>query len=38
MKDGVIVEAGDSNKIFSHPEQEYTRQLIATAFQGQNLP
>jgi len=32
MKDGVIVEAGDSNKIFSHPEHDYTRQLIATAF------
>jgi len=33
MKDGVIVEAGDSNKIFSHPEQDYTKKLIATAFQ-----
>ncbi len=32
MKDGVIVESGPSEKIFSHPEQEYTRQLIATAF------
>ena len=32
MKDGVIVEAGSWEKIFSHPEQEYTRQLIATAF------
>lgn len=32
MKDGIIVESGDSDKIFSHPEQEYTRQLIATAF------
>jgi len=35
MKDGVIVEAGDSDKIFSHPEHDYTRQLIATAFQDQ---
>jgi len=34
MKDGVIVETGDSDKIFSHPEHDYTRQLIATAFQG----
>ena len=32
MKDGVIVEAGNSNKIFSHPEHDYTKQLIATAF------
>lgn len=32
MKDGMIVESGDSEKIFSHPEEEYTRQLIATAF------
>lgn len=32
MKDGVIVEAGNSDRIFVHPEHEYTRQLIATAF------
>lgn len=32
MKDGMIVEAGDSQQIFSHPRQDYTRQLIATAF------
>ncbi len=32
MKDGVIVEAGDSNKIFTHPETDYTKQLINTAF------
>ena len=35
MKDGVIVETGASDKIFSHPEHDYTKQLIATAFQGQ---
>ena len=35
MKDGVIIETGDSDKIFSHPEHDYTKQLIATAFQGQ---
>ncbi len=33
MKQGVIVEAGNSDKIFSRPEHPYTRQLIATAFQ-----
>lgn len=32
MKDGIIVEAGSSKKIFSHPEQDYTKKLIATAF------
>ena len=32
MKDGVVVESGPAGKIFSRPEQEYTRQLIATAF------
>lgn len=38
MKEGIIVEAGDSNQIFSRPRQAYTRQLIATAFQDQELP
>jgi microcin C transport system ATP-binding protein len=33
MKQGVVVEAGSSDKIFSCPEHGYTRQLIATAFQ-----
>ena len=33
MKDGVVVESGPAEKIFSRPEQEYTRKLIATAFQ-----
>ena len=32
MKEGVIVEAGDSKKIFSRPEHAYTRKLIETAF------
>ncbi len=32
MKDGVIIEAGDSDKIFSHPEHAYTRELLSTAF------
>lgn len=33
MKDGVIVESGNSNQIFSHPVHNYTKQLISTAFQ-----
>ncbi len=33
MKDGKIVEAGPAADIFSRPEQPYTQQLIATAFQ-----
>ncbi|MBU1193535.1 MAG: ABC transporter ATP-binding protein [Proteobacteria bacterium] len=32
MKDGIIVEAGNSDRIFSHPEHEYTRKLMNTAF------
>ncbi len=32
MKEGVIIEAGDSEKIFSNPEHEYTQKLIETAF------
>lgn len=36
MKDGRILESGDSEKIFNHPEHDYTRQLIATAFQKHN--
>ena len=32
MKDGCIVESGPARKIFERPEQEYTRQLINTAF------
>ncbi|MBN2637517.1 MAG: ABC transporter ATP-binding protein [Bacteroidales bacterium] len=29
MKDGEIIEIGDADKIYYHPEKEYTRQLIA---------
>lgn len=32
MKDGKVVEAGDRRAIFEKPKQEYTRQLIAAAF------
>ncbi|MDA0789305.1 MAG: ABC transporter ATP-binding protein [Proteobacteria bacterium] len=32
MKDGVIVEQGPSEKVFAEPETEYTRALMAAAF------
>ncbi len=32
MKDGVIVESGTSDEIFSNPQTEYTRELISAAF------
>jgi microcin C transport system ATP-binding protein len=32
MKDGDVVEAGPSARIFGHPESEYTRTLMAAAF------
>lgn len=32
MKDGVIVEQGPSEKVFSEPETAYTRALMAAAF------
>jgi peptide/nickel transport system ATP-binding protein len=28
MKDGKIIEVGDTEKIYNHPEQEYTKKLI----------
>jgi peptide/nickel transport system ATP-binding protein len=28
MKDGVIVERGDIDEVFSSPKHEYTRELI----------
>ncbi len=37
MKNGVIVEYGDSKKIFCNPEEDYTKELIATAFEGYRL-
>lgn len=31
MKDGKIVEEGDTTQVFDHPKQDYTRTLMATA-------
>ncbi len=33
MKDGVIVESGPARDIFANPREQYTQQLLATAFQ-----
>jgi microcin C transport system ATP-binding protein len=33
MKDGDILEAGDSETVFSAPQHEYTRALLAAAFE-----
>lgn len=33
MKDGVIVEAGDTQQIFKAPQDDYTKTLIRAAFQ-----
>jgi len=32
MKNGMIVESGDSEKIFMAPEKDYTKELMRTAF------
>jgi microcin C transport system ATP-binding protein len=32
MKQGDVVEAGDSDQVFQAPKSEYTRQLLAAAF------
>jgi microcin C transport system ATP-binding protein len=32
MQNGDVVEAGDSARIFSAPETDYTRTLLAAAF------
>jgi microcin C transport system ATP-binding protein len=34
MKEGKIVEAGPAREIFANPQHPYTRELLATAFQG----
>ena len=32
MKDGRVVEQGEADDIFNHPQQDYTKKLIAAAF------
>lgn len=32
MKAGVVVESGSAREIFAHPREEYTRELLETAF------
>jgi microcin C transport system ATP-binding protein len=34
MKQGDVVEAGDADAIFDAPQTEYTRALMAAAFEG----
>ena len=31
MRDGCIVEMGECEEIFNHPQQEYTKELISAA-------
>ena len=31
MRDGRIVEMGECEEIFNHPQQEYTKELISAA-------
>ena len=37
MKQGDVVEAGDADAIFDAPETEYTRALMAAAFEGRSI-
>ncbi len=37
MKNGDVVEAGDSAAVFAAPQSDYTRTLMAAAF-GHDLP
>ena len=32
MKSGVVVEAGPAGKVFTSPEQDYTKSLLSAAF------
>ncbi|WP_322889818.1 MULTISPECIES: ABC transporter ATP-binding protein [unclassified Yoonia] len=38
MKQGDVVEAGDADAIFDAPQDPYTRQLMAAAFEGRAIP
>ena len=31
MRAGEIVERGDADRVFEHPQQEYTRQLVSAS-------
>ena len=33
MKDGKVVEQGHADRVFEHPETDYTKALIAAAFE-----
>ena len=37
MRDGKVVEAGPARQIFENPQADYTRELLATAFQTSTL-
>ena len=38
MKQGDVVEAGDAADIFDAPQTDYTRALMAAAFEGRSIP
>jgi peptide/nickel transport system ATP-binding protein len=37
MSDGVIVEMADSDEIYRHPREEYTRKLLSSIPKGWQL-
>jgi peptide/nickel transport system ATP-binding protein len=37
MSDGVIVEMADSDEIYKHPREEYTRRLLSSIPRGYEL-
>ena len=32
MKDGAVVEAGETEKVFGNPKEDYTRELLEASF------
>ncbi len=38
MRHGKVVEAGSAERVFTHPENDYTRALFAAAFQNEAAP